>query len=261
MEPTETVTTEVVETPIVEQAVITENAEPSNVVAEPITEAKPEKTFTQSELDNILTKRLDRERETITKKTAQEARDAVIAEQGHTWNGQPIKTEAEYKQALKDQATYEALQKQGYPAEAINRLIAVERSQEETVAKLSEYESKSKQQKDAQAFFEAFPDAKPEEIPASVWLEVDKGESLVNAYTRHENMTLKQQIAEATKAREIEELNAQNAASSTGSVTGQGAAPITTFFTQKQVKEMSNEETNRNWAAIQQSMKNPKFYD
>lgn len=251
------VTPKVVETPIVEQAVITENAEPSNVVVEPIAE----KTFTQAELDGIITKRLERERETITKKTAQESRDAVISEMGHTWNGQPIKTEAEYKRAVSDQKKYEDMQKQGMPQEAIDRILAVERSQEETTAKLTEYESKNKQAEDAKQFFDAYPDVKPDDIPASVWQEVDKGKSLVDAYARHENLTLKQQIAEITKAKEIEALNTQNAQSSTGSVTGQGSAPVTAFYNQKQVAQMSLEETNRNWSAIQQSMKNPKFYD
>lgn len=248
------VTTEIAETPIVEQAVNTENAEPNVEVVE----TKTEKTFTQAELDSIITKRVERERESITKKTAQEARDAVIAEQGHTWNGQAIKTEAEYKQALKEQELSETYRNQGYPDEAIKRLLAVEKSQEETTAKLNEYESKNKQQQDAQQFLEAYPDVKAEDIPATVWAEVDKGKSLVDAYARHENQTLRQQLAEATKAREIEALNAQNAASSTGSVTGQGAAPATTFYTLEQVQKMSQAEVNRNYEGIMESQK--KWY-
>lgn len=222
MEPTETVTTEVVETPIVEQAVTTENAEPSNEVVETITD-KPVKTFTQEEVNEFVAKRLEREKETITKTTAQQARDAVIAEQGHTWNGKPITTEAEYKQAVNEEKKYQELKKQGLPNEAIDRILAVEKSQEETTAKLTEYETKSNQEKDAKEFFEAYPNADPNEIPASVWLEVEKGKSLVDAYARHENLTLKQQIAEITKAKEIEALNTQNAQSSTGSVTGLGS--------------------------------------
>lgn len=251
------VTPEVVEAPIVEQAVTPENAEPNNGTVETPTV----KTFTQDEVNEMITKRLERADQTAVKKAAQEARDAVIADMGYAWNGQPIKTESEYKRAVADQKKYEDMQKQGMPQEAIDRILAVERAQEETTAKLTEYESKSKQAQDAQQFLEAYPDVKAEDIPASVWQEVDKGKSLVDAYARHENLTLKQQIAEITKAKEIEALNAQNAASSTGSVTGQGSAPTTTFYTQKQVAQMSLEETNRNWSAIQQSMKNPKFYD
>lgn len=245
-------TPESVEAPIVEQAVTTENAEPNVEVVE----TKPEKTFTQAELNDIIKSRVERERESTAKRVAQEARDAYIAEQGyvHPISKQPIKSEAEYNQAVRDQELFESYQKEGYPDEAIQRILDVEKSQQETAAKLSEYESRSHTDREFKAFLEAYPDAKPEEIPASVWAEFNAGKSLVDAYKDYDYLLIKQERDKLLQAKQIEQQNNENAASSTGSVTGNGTS-TPTFFTQDQVSKMSNADVNKNWNAINESMK------
>lgn len=249
-------TTEIVEAPIIEQAVNTENAEPNTEV-----ETKPEKTFTQAELDSIIAKRIERERETTSRKASEEARNAVIAEENIIWNGKQLTTYAEYKEMQKEQVLRKQYENQDLPEEVLNEIIEGKRFREQYESKAAEMERLAKEKTDAESFLQAYPDVKAEDIPKEVWAEVDKGKSLVDAYARHENQILREQLAEAKKAKEIEALNEQNASTSTGSVTGQGEAPKAAFYTQKQVLAMSNEETNRNWSAIQQSMKNPKFYD
>jgi hypothetical protein len=83
---------------------------------------------------------------------------------------------------------------------------------------------------------------------------VGKGKSLVDAFVRHENQSLKQRLEALEQAKQIEQQNQANAASSTGSVTGNGtSAPA--FFTQEQVSKMSTSEVNKNWTAINESMK------
>lgn len=193
---------------------------------------------------------------------AQRARDALIAEQNyvHPITGQPVRTEAEYRQALRDQQMFESYQKEGYSDEAIQKIIAVEKSQEEIKAKLSEYESKSRNEQEFKAFLEAYPDAKADEIPATVWAEFESGKSLVGAYAKHENQLLKQRLAAIEQQKQIEQQNQANAQSSTGSVTGNGTN-VPTFFTKKQVDGMSPSEVNKHYDAIVKSMQNPKFYE
>ena len=243
-------TPETVETPITEQAVNTEYAEPS---AEKV-ETTPEKTFTQAELNEIITKRIERERETTSKKAAQEARDAYIAEQGYEWNGSPITTEAAYKQALKEQKIMEELQEKGLPDEVIQELVESRKDREERAKEKQQMTEKQQQEAEYKAFLETYPDVDPKDIPQSVWDDVGKGKSLVDAFVRHENQSLKQRLEALEQAKQIEQQNQANAASSTGSVTGNGtSAPA--FFTQEQVSKMSTSEVNKNWTAINESMK------
>jgi len=244
------VPSETIETSIAEQAVTTENAVPS----EEHVETKPEKTFTQAELNEIVQKRLDRDRESVSKKAAQEARDSYIAEQNYEWNGKPIKTEAEYKQALAEKALMEKYQEQGLPEDVVQELVESKKFREQYENERKQSESTQKQQAEFQAFLDAYPDINPTEIPPGVWEDVNKGTRLVDAYARHENKLLKEKLAEIEQGKQIEQQNEQNAVSSTGSVTGQGEGKPA-FFTRDQVKGMSQSETNKNWDAIQASMK------
>ena len=151
MENESVVTPETVETPITEQAVNTENAEPSNETVE----TNPERTFTQSELDEIITKRIERDRESTTKKAAQAARDALIAENGYSWNGKPITTEAEYKQALREQELTEQYKAKDLPDDVIQELVESKKfreqyeSEKQTTAQKDKQEAEFKDRKAA----------------------------------------------------------------------------------------------------------------
>jgi hypothetical protein len=244
------VTPESVETPITEQAVTTENAEPS---AETV-ETKPEKTFTQAELDSIIQKRIERERESTTKKASQEARDAYIAEQDWSWNGKKITTEADYKQAKQEEQLWAQYNNRELPEDVIQELVEGKKFREKFAESENEKAERERVNADFQAFVETFPDAKNEDIPQAVWDEVNKGKSLVDAYTKYENQTLKQKLAEVEQAKQIEQQNQENAASSTGSLTGKaGEKPA--FFTPDQVKAMSQTDVDKNWNAIMESQK------
>lgn len=248
-------TPEIVETPITEQAVNMENAEPSVETVE----TKPEKTFTQAELDEIIQRRIERERESVGKKAAQEARDALIADENIQWNGKQIKTEAEYREMLKEQEIRKQYEGK-VDDDLLDEIVEGKKFREQYNETQRQQAERTKQEADYKAFLDAYPDVEPQDVPQSVWDEVSKGKSLVDAYARHENQTLRQKLAEVEQAKQIEQQNQMNAANSTGSMTGKtGDTP--TFFTQKQVNDMSTAEVNKHWAAINQSMKNPKFYD
>jgi hypothetical protein len=155
-------------------------------------------------------------------RSRQEARDALIAEQGYQWNGKPITTEAEYNEAVREQQIREQYQNQELPPEVVDELVESRKFREESKAEKVEKAKQEKQQKDFQAFFETYPDVKADTIPIEVWQEVNNGKSLVDAYTKHENSMLKTKLAEfETKLKALETNNA-NASSSPGSVTGNG---------------------------------------
>lgn len=248
------ITADAIEEPVTEQADNMENAAPSTET----TEAKPEKMFTQSELDAIITKRLERDRESSTKKNAQEARDSYIEEQGYTYKDKLITTEWEYKQALKDDAATRQLEDQDLPDDVIKELIENRNFRERYEAKEKDNQIKAERDADFQTFVAAYPDVK--EVPQSVWDQVTQGKNLVDAYAKHENISLKQQLFELTKGKEIETNNQNNAVSSTGAVTNKGAS-VPGHFTYTQVKAMSQTEVNKHYNAINDSMKRAGWYN
>ena len=71
------------------------------------------------------------------------------------------------------------------------------------------------QRRDMEAFLDAYPEVKPEDIPREVFERVRAGESLVSAYAQYEIQQLKAQIAAKTQ-------NEQNAAKAPGSMKSQG---------------------------------------
>lgn len=242
------ITTATTETPINEQAVNTENAEP---ITEPV---KEERKFTQAELDDIVTKRLERDRESTSKKVSQESRDAFIAEQGYQWKGKVIATEAELKQARKESDLEQQYKEKELPEDIVQKLIDAEKFREEAEPLITSLKSEKKQAADFKAFFEAYPDIKAEEVPATVWNEYAAGKDLVDSYAKHENAALKQKLADLEKQKQVEQQNKENTEAATGSVVGQGSA-IVANFTREQVAAMSKEEMKVNYPAVVASMR------
>lgn len=162
--------------------------------------------------------------ETETKTAAQQARDSWIAEQGYEWHGKPIKTEAEYKQALKEQEIENKVRQQysNVPDELLNELVESKRFREETLAEKKAREEKEAENKQYTDFLEAYPDVKPEDIPVEVWKEHKAGRNLLDAYVRYENQRLKDEMAKYQTQQQIEQANSKNAASSTGSAKTSG---------------------------------------
>jgi hypothetical protein len=76
--------------------------------------------------------------------------------------------------------------------------------------KSQEDEAEAKRQEDFLAFAKEYPDVQPKDIPQEVWLDVQAGKSLLDAYTKHENKRLKAEL-------ETAKLNLKNKGRSTGS--------------------------------------------
>jgi hypothetical protein len=189
----------------------------------------------------------------------QEARDAVYADMGYEWNGKPITTEAEYKQALKEKEIFDKYQAQGLPEEVINELVASKRFREETLAERQTRENEEAKIKQDSEFKERKNDMyieflnefkdydTPEKwklIPPEVFAEADKwlqsggreGRRLADAFARYNYTKLMSQQQAATA-------NQANAASSTGSVKGSGLPD--TGFISKEVFEAN--KGNQQW--------------
>ncbi len=216
-------------------------------------------------------KAIERARQEAAQEAAQKARDEWIAEQGYAWKGKPITTEAEYKQALREQEIEEKLRLQysSLPDEIIEEILENRRFREETLAERKtreEAERKAQEEKDLSTrrdamydeFLTEFPEYDTEEkwktIPPEVYAEADKwlqsggreGRRLADALAKH-NLRQIQAQDQAAQA------NQANADSSMGSVKGQGKTQ--TYFTREQVANMSREEIRANYAAIKESEK------
>lgn len=208
--------------------------------------------------------RLDREKarelaqkgmnyEKAVERAKQEARDAYIAEQGYEWNGRAITTESEYKEALREQELVQQYQNYDVPEEVIQELVENKKFREKYETEQQRAEREKAQEKDFQVFLESYPEVKPDEIPVSVWQEVESGKSLIDAYMKHENKLLKEKLGLTNKQESIQQRNQENASASIGAVKSNGeSAP---FFTKEQISKMTTKEVNENWKAINESMK------
>lgn len=216
-------------------------------------------------------KAIERARQEAATEAAQKARDSWIAEQGYEWKGKPIKTEAEYKQALKEQELENKLRAQyaNVPDELVQEIIEGKRFREESLAEKKareESERKAQVEKDFQArqsamyneFFQEFPDYDTEEkwktVPKEVWAEAHKwletggreGRRLADALTRHNwrQSIIQQQINQANQA---------NEEASTGSVETKGAPKGA--LTEEMVESMSPQELAARWPEVKKLFK------
>lgn len=206
--------------------------------------------------------------ERAVEKARQEARDSWIAEQGYTWNDKPITTEAEYKQALKEQELAEKVRQQysNVPDEIVNKLIEFDRFREETQAEKQarleqETQTKAEQErsesirKQNQAFLQAFKeengrgfDPDTDTIPNEVAVDVKNGLPLDYAYTKY-LLNQKRLGAQTIQA------NQKNAQSSTGSAKGQGATG-SNFISRETFEQNKHDQSwmSRNYETLRKSM-------
>jgi colicin import membrane protein len=224
-----------------EQAETRDNAEPS-----------PEKTFTQAELDDIIQKRLDRER----RKLESDPRLTFLNKQAEKY-GMSVDEYLEAVRQAEEQERINELVNQGIPDDVAKEIMESRKFRKEWEAERKAQEEQKRKEADYKAFLETFPDVDPKDIPPKVWEEVGKGKSLVDAYTRHENQKLKEQLKQFQQAQETAQKNQENSESSTGSVTGNDTGK-TPFFTREQVAKMTTEEVMKNYDAIMTSRKHWK---
>lgn len=90
-----------------------------------------------------------------------------------------------------------------------------EEQQRQEQAQQQEQQRAQARRRDMEAFLEAYPEVKAEDVPREVWEKVAAGESLVSAYAMYRNQQLEAQIAAMRQ-------NGANAARAPGSMKSQG---------------------------------------
>ena len=147
--------------------------------------------------------------ERARQEAAQQARDAFIAEMGWSWNGKPITTEAEYKQALLEQELINKYKDRDLPPEVIQELIENRRYREEWQQEKQAREAEAKRQAEFDEFFRYFEsvnerhfDPQKDVIPQEVWDAVNMGVPLKYAYMEHHNKELRNQLKIAKQNQE-----------------------------------------------------------
>jgi hypothetical protein len=165
----------------------------------------------------------------------QEARDAWIAEQGYEWKGKPIKTEAEYKQALQEKETEDRIRAQysNVPDEIVQKLLKVDelerwksdtekKSQDSEAQSKADAEKQARQQRENEEFFAMFKaengrdfDPNTDKLPKELVAYLQKGMPIDYAYSRY-------LIDQKRVSTQTQEANTKNAQTSTGSVKTSG---------------------------------------
>ena len=127
----------------------------------------------------------------------QQAKDEVIANMGYVWNDRPITTEAQYQQAMAEQAEQQRnaeLEEQGIDPKYLDD--AVENNPTVKAAKelLAQQATERQRQQLFNDFMAEFPDVPADKISKETWELVNQGKSLVDAYARQEARELKEKL-------------------------------------------------------------------
>jgi hypothetical protein len=188
--------------------------------------------------------------------------DSWIEKQGYVdIFGNPIKTHADYERALAERETQERYRAQGIPDEVIKKLSEVE----ELKNKPSTFEEREKIQTRKsqmyQDFYSLFKEingrdfAATDTIPDEVYEIAEKSRTgLRAAYAEYAAKDALSKLKGVDIGKKTAEANAANAASSTGSVSGNGQA--TGFVTQADIDAHANDTAwmTKNYDAVS------KFY-
>lgn len=238
----------------VKQAEVKENAGPD-------TEPNQEKTFTQSELDEIIKKRIERERVKVQQEVSSHPGMQLLKQRAES-AGLTVEQYVEMIRKYDEQEKIRELAENNQIPESVaQKLHELENFKNQYEQEKQATEMQKKIQiliaQDVSLFEQTYPDVKPEDIPAEVWEEVDKGSRLVDAYSRYENKILRDQMAKLQEAVKVQEKNKDNASSSPGSVKGEGT-PNNDFISRDTFEANKHDRrwVIRNLSAISKSRQN-----
>lgn len=131
----------------------------------------------------------------------QEARDAMVAERGETWNGKPVTTEAEYMNAIAEKELMEKYQDRDLPEEVIQELMASRRDREERAKEKVDAAEQAQRNAHLDEFLEYFQqsngrlyDPVKDAFPKDLKDAIDNGVPLLKAYMSHEAKELRNQV-------------------------------------------------------------------
>lgn len=221
---------------------------------EPTAEQKPDVTETQA-----FARRLKEETEKARREASQKALDDFIDQtysQSHN-----IHTFAEYQRALaiqNQQAEVNRLVQQNIPPQYAQEMLENRRFREQHLADQKRMQAQQQKNRQYQEFLSAYPEvaSDPSKIPTEVWQSVQKGVSLVDAYSRCENKMLRDQLSKYQTQDQIGEANQANAAASTGSAKGVGT-PTAGYISKEafEANKGNQDWLNKNYDTLIKSMK------
>lgn len=155
-------------------------------------------------------------------------------------------TPQQYIEAVRQQEQQEQINQliqRNIPPEYAKEMLENRQFRQQYQTQQEEQQRKAAEQKQYDDFLKTYPDVKPEDIPVEVWQEVENGRSLVDAYRAQEVNQLKGKLAQYEQQSQAQQANAQNAAASTGSLTGKGDVP--NGFISKEIFEQN--KNNQSW--------------
>lgn len=236
-----TETTEVEE--IVEQVEETENTEPNSTETEEQTEeTQSEKTFTQSELDSIVQKRIERERKSIENDERITFLNELAEQQGVD-----SKQFIETIKKEREQQKLNELVEQNIPEEYAKEMLENRKFREEYTQQQEYQKTQQVQEQQVNQFLEYFQEVNgrsynPETdgLTQETQDKINNGMPIMYAYMEQRSKELTEQLSsvkQETEQETIKKLN-QNNSTSPGSVSTGGDPQ------KKSVWEMSEDEFN-----------------
>lgn len=128
------------------------------------------------------------------------------------------------KNARRQRGESEAEAEANIRAEAANRQLQTYQTQEQRMRE-QQMAAQQRQQRDIQEFVQKYPGLDPKTIPSSVWMDVRKGDTLVNAYGRYEMQQLKAENQRLQQQIDAKAQNDKNKNNSLGSMQSGAATP------------------------------------
>jgi len=209
--------------PIINEQANEPTNEPVNAGSEEITPSQVDdkQVQTKEENSNFASMRRKLEQEFNVKQ--QQAVDAEYSRlYGESHN---IHSKADYDNTIKvqeEENRQEELRGQGIDPEMFNRYIEENPTVKQSKAIIEQQNQQRHLSEQVKALEEYAPGIDLSKLDPTVVKEFESGKSLVDAYAKWENASLKAKIAEYEGKFKAQETNTSNANSSTGSVTGNG---------------------------------------
>ena len=178
-----------------EEVVTPQETEQVETTTEPVNAGKEEVTTLTVETKPVQDSETNAKFAEVRRKAESEARDKVISEMYGEEYG--IHTYADYQKALAEQQRQEELERlttNNIPEDVANEIIESRQFRQQYEAEQKTKAEQLQLQKNYEEFIVEFPDVKADSIPSTVWEDVAKGKSLVDAYAKYENKQLKDKL-------------------------------------------------------------------
>jgi len=211
--------------------------------------------LTEDEARPYIQKGMDYDR---VKAQAEELRDYKdFVERTAKKYGMPVDQFRQEMEAAAEQTKIQALTDKGVPEDIAKEIVENREFREEVKAKETAAQAEARKQKEAAEFVKEYPGIKGEDIPQSVWKDVEQGIPLLYAYAKHDAATKSVKMAELEKRASVAAKNEESAASTPGSITGTVAGGQD-FFSEEAVSAMSRDDVVKNYDKIMASRKHWK---